>query len=73
MPRPRLEHTKWTLCLPTRLAKEIEEKLTDPVTGNVLYGGRATLITVLLQRWINEQRSKAPALTLAELQGEDHG
>ncbi len=57
MPRPKLPGgtVEWTITLPKPLAAQVNKLLHDPITGKPVYGGRAALITRLLQTHVNEQ------------------
>jgi len=53
---------EWKLSMPATLAGRIENVLGDPVTGKPIYGIRTQLLTLLLERWLAEQRGDIPEL-----------
>lgn len=65
MPRRPNSHTttKWNITIPAELSGMAEALLYDPTTRRAKYGSKSELVTMLLRRWVEDQRTTPPLLT----------
>jgi hypothetical protein len=54
MPRPKSDKKEYTICIPSNIAKKLEEKFYDPKTGKREHGALSDYLTKLIIRDLRE-------------------
>lgn len=55
-----LPPVKKNLSLPAEIVTQVELRLYDPSLGKAAYGSWTELLTMLLRRWLDEQKAASP-------------